>query len=325
MTSFSSENDGRYTTSSTTHCSSSLPRLPTVESSSSSFLLSGQSQQQQSRRMLKLQRRRRDNRTSNNNNNKSDCLDSTRHSSASSIGTRNSSSENGKGLSTVVALPTVLVPSTSSSSSTSSSTSSTSVLTVTPGLDRTDHSSLTSSSTSVATTENLILKTVDDKNIPQATGNERITNRYIDFSSDDDGIDDDDNSLGSFGFNDSDDGEGGDDNFDANLGVNEEANHVVEKLASSLSTAHVHCQQHQQHQQQQGHKQPKFQYQRNQQSFHDSTVSFSSHLTEVIDVVPNLSPKSKGKYFYSYDELSEFRVEYEFELEGLLPPGSDDS
>mmetsp|Transcript_55981 Transcript_55981/g.135432 ORF Transcript_55981/g.135432 Transcript_55981/m.135432 type:complete len:321 (+) Transcript_55981:321-1283(+) len=320
MTSFSYD-DGRDTTSSATHCSSSLPRPPAVVASS--FLLSGQSQQQQSRRMLKLQRRRRDNRTSNNNNNKSDCLDSTRHSSASSIGTRNSSSENGKGLSTVVALSPVLVPSTSSSSSTSSSTSSTSVLTVTPGLDRTDHSSLTSS-TSVTTTEDMIVKRVDE-NIPQATRNERITNRYIDFSSDDDGIDDDDNSLGSFGFNDSDDGEGGDDNFDANLGVNEEANHVVEKLASSLSTAHVHCQQHQQHQQQQGHKQPKFQYQRNQQSFHDSTVSFSSHLTEVIDVVPNLSPKSKGKYFYSYDELSEFRVEYEFELEGLLPPGSDES
>ena len=67
----------------------------------------------------------------------------------------------------------------------------------------------------------------------------------------------------------------------------------------------------------------KQQQQQQQQSLHDSQVSFSSHLTEVIDI-PNLSPDAKERCFYSGDELYEFRTEYEFELEGLLPTSPDE-
>ena len=268
--------------------------------------LPGQSQQQQqqqrNRQMMKCQRRRE--------NNRFDCLDSTQHSSASSVGTRNNSNtgsiiENGRGLSGTIALPTFLVPSTSSSSSSLTR----SLLSGMPGLDQTDHSSLTS--TSVATVQEIMNQQRIDKDISKGRDHETIRKRY------DDDDDDDENSLGSFGFNDSDD-EGGEDssnNVDANQCVSDETKHVTEKLTSSLSITHAKQQQQ---------KQPKFQ--QVQQSFNESTVSFSSYLTEVIDVVPNLSPTSKKKYFYSDDELSEFRLEYEFELEGLLPSqGLDES
>ena len=304
MTSFFSD-DGLDTRTSATRCSN-LPRPPPATSSKSFLPDQSQQQQQQqqqqqnNRRMLKCQQRR--------GNNRFDCLDSTQHSSASSVGTRNNSItgsfENGIGLGGTVALPTILVATTSSSSSLSTR----SLLSGMPGLDQTDHSSLTS--TSVATVRDNLSEQRIDKDIPKGRENEIIRKRY-----DDD--DDDENSLGSFGgFNDSDD-EGGEDsnNVDANGGISDKAEHAIENLTLSSSRTYVK-------QQKQKQKQPKFH--EVQQSFHDSTVSFSTHLTEVIDVVPNLSPTSKKKYFYSDDELSEFRLEYEFELEGLLPSQQSD-
>lgn len=53
-------------------------------------------------------------------------------------------------------------------------------------------------------------------------------------------------------------------------------------------------------------------------SWNDSQVSFSVDLEQVIDI-PHLSSPEKKRCFYSGDEICEFRVEYEYELEGLLP------
>jgi hypothetical protein len=50
-------------------------------------------------------------------------------------------------------------------------------------------------------------------------------------------------------------------------------------------------------------------------------VSFSDHL-EIVHTIPTYHNDMKARCFYSGAELDDFRVEYEFEREGLFPNGS---
>jgi hypothetical protein len=171
-------------------------------------------------------------------------------------------------------------------------------------LDQTDHSERTSASYATA-------EASSDENEQE----EKNTASYhvvtqCDACNDNDN--NDDASLDFFGDENDDDAD--DDMHDT--GTSKEDNVIVDQLHSSWPRSIVRQQLHR-HKQQKSKQQQR--HLQNHMSFNDSQVSFSSRLTEIIEIVPPLSPKSKGKCFYSGEELSEFRVEYEFELEGLLP------
>jgi hypothetical protein len=184
------------------------------------------------------------------------------------------------------------------------SSSSSSSLHSVPGLDQTDHSELTAAS-------HVTAESSSDEN----TQEEKTTASYhvvTQCNACNENDHNDDSSLDFFG----DDNDDDDDDDMHDTGTSKKVKVIVNQLHSSWPRSVVQQQRHCQKQQKSKKQQRRLQ---SHMSFNDSQVSFSSRLTEIIEIVPPLSPNSKGRCFYSGEELSEFRVEYEFELEGLLP------